>query len=165
MRPALPWSSPATGISGIERCRVCVENRPGSAYVSPHEENQPARRAHSLPLRRLPSLPPTRACRNVGVLSIFKTLATRNADRSAARQSRILRWDQPLTGKRQRLRAWLNMLFIDHGIIRLVYVNEHSVTPDFSRSAQPAPHDIRRLASAGLRTCLLYTSPSPRDRG
>lgn len=86
------------------------------------------------------------------MLSIFKARAARNADRSAARQSRILRWDQPLTGKRQRLRAWLNMLFIDHGIIRLVYVNERSVAPGFSRSAQPAPHDVKRLASAGLKT-------------
>ena len=48
--------------------------------------------------------------------------------------------------------AWLNMIFVDHAIFRLIYLNFHRVTPEFWRSAQPAPHDIRRLAKEGLKT-------------
>lgn len=84
------------------------------------------------------------------MLSIFKS-----AKRSgAARLSRIARWDRPLTSTGQRVSAWINMLFVDHGIIRLIYVNEQHVGPAFKRSAQPAPHDIRRMAREGIRTII-----------
>ncbi len=69
-----------------------------------------------------------------------------------ARQARIARWDRPIVTLGQRLRAWGDMLIRDHGIFRLLYLNEHSITPEFRRSAQPAPHDIRRLAREGVRT-------------
>jgi len=45
-----------------------------------------------------------------------------------------------------------DMLFIDHGIFRLVYVNRHPLGQEAWRSAQPAPHHIRRLAEQGVRT-------------
>jgi protein tyrosine phosphatase (PTP) superfamily phosphohydrolase (DUF442 family) len=61
-------------------------------------------------------------------------------------------WDRPLTSRGQRLRAWTNMLFSDHGIFRLFYINEHAVTREMRRSAQPAPGDIARAAEAGVRT-------------
>lgn len=44
------------------------------------------------------------------------------------------------------------MILVDHGFFRLAYLNLHRVTPDFWRSAQPAPHHIRRLAKDGLKT-------------
>ena len=44
------------------------------------------------------------------------------------------------------------MLFVDHGIFRLVYPNSHRLSDKAWRSAQPAPHQIRRFAKAGIRT-------------
>lgn len=82
-------------------------------------------------------------------MNIFKTSPEQ---RSAAREKRIGDWDRPLTGKRHRLRAWLNLLFVDHGIIRKFYLNRHEVTADFQRSAQPDPSDIERFAKDGIKT-------------
>jgi protein tyrosine phosphatase (PTP) superfamily phosphohydrolase (DUF442 family) len=44
------------------------------------------------------------------------------------------------------------MLFPDHGIFRLVYLNRHRLGARAWRSAQPAPHQIRALAQLGIRT-------------
>ncbi len=82
------------------------------------------------------------------MLNIFKT----PQQRWAARQQRIGAWDRPLTGRSQRVRAWLNMLFVDHGVLRLMYLNRHRVTQHFHRSAQPGPHDIDHFARDGIRT-------------
>lgn len=51
-----------------------------------------------------------------------------------------------------RMVQYLDMLFIDHGIFRLLYVNKHRLGDRAWRSAQPAPHNIRALARQGLRT-------------
>ena len=48
--------------------------------------------------------------------------------------------------------SYLDMLFIDHGIFRLVYVNQHPLGANAWRSAQPLPHHIRALARRGVRT-------------
>lgn len=48
--------------------------------------------------------------------------------------------------------AYLDLLFVDHGIFRLVYLNRHRLGERAWRSAQPAPHDIRALARQGVRT-------------
>jgi protein tyrosine/serine phosphatase len=48
----------------------------------------------------------------------------------------------------------LDMLFIDHGIFRLIYLNKHRLGAHAWRSAQPAPHQIRALARRGLRTII-----------
>jgi protein tyrosine phosphatase (PTP) superfamily phosphohydrolase (DUF442 family) len=69
-----------------------------------------------------------------------------------ARQRRIRRWRKPLTRRRDRIRAWLNMLIVDHGFIRYFYSNTWRVSPSMWRSAQPGPHHIRRFARAGGRT-------------
>ena len=44
------------------------------------------------------------------------------------------------------------MLFVDHGIFRLVYLNRHRIAEDAWRSAQPSPRDIGRMARAGIKT-------------
>ncbi len=44
------------------------------------------------------------------------------------------------------------MLLVDHGIFRLFYANCHKISDKAWRSAQPAPHHIRRFADAGIRT-------------
>jgi protein tyrosine phosphatase (PTP) superfamily phosphohydrolase (DUF442 family) len=51
--------------------------------------------------------------------------------------------------------AWYaDMLLIDHGIFRLIYVNRHRLSHEAWRSAQPAPHHIRALRRRGLRTII-----------
>jgi protein tyrosine/serine phosphatase len=48
----------------------------------------------------------------------------------------------------------LDMLFIDHGVLRLVYVNRHRLGDRAWRSAQPGPRHIRVLKRQGLRTVI-----------
>lgn len=48
--------------------------------------------------------------------------------------------------------SYLDMLFVDHGIFRMVYANCHKISDRAWRSAQPAPHHIRRFAKSGIRT-------------
>lgn len=50
--------------------------------------------------------------------------------------------------------AWVHLLLIDHGLLRLVYLNAHRVGPRLWRAAQPAPHDIARFKRLGVRTVL-----------
>lgn len=47
---------------------------------------------------------------------------------------------------------YFDMLFIDHGVFRLLYVNRHRLGEHAWRSAQPAPHHIKALAREGIRT-------------
>ena len=44
------------------------------------------------------------------------------------------------------------MLFVDHGIFRIIYGNSHRLSDKAWRAAQPAPHQLRRYAKAGVRT-------------
>lgn len=119
-----PWSSLAIAISGIE-----------VSHGWPHISGEVSDHG-----------------RTARLLSIFKTPEQRMAERQANRQQRITDWERPLDSKGQRVRAWLNMLFVDHGVIRLIYLNQHAVTADFHRSAQPGPHDIDRFAREGIKT-------------
>ncbi|MEM6973185.1 MAG: tyrosine-protein phosphatase [Pseudomonadota bacterium] len=68
------------------------------------------------------------------------------------RRRRERRWLKPLDTPRKRLKAWANMLLVDHGIFRALYSNTHRVTALMWRSAQPMPHHIRRFARAGGAT-------------
>ncbi len=72
--------------------------------------------------------------------------------RYARRMARIARWDKPLAGGLDRVRAWLHMLLADHGVFRVLYLNKHRVSEKLWRSAQPAPHQIARLKEQGIRT-------------
>lgn len=47
---------------------------------------------------------------------------------------------------------YADMLIVDHGIFRLAYLNRHRLGRSAWRSAQPAPHQIARLARLGVRT-------------
>ena len=60
----------------------------------------------------------------------------------------------PSLTRRQRLRAFLDMWLVDHGFIRDIYCNIHQVGPGVWRSAQPAPHHLRRAKRLGIRTVL-----------
>jgi protein tyrosine/serine phosphatase len=58
-------------------------------------------------------------------------------------------WLRRIAGKPA---SWLDMLFIDHGIFRLIYSNRHQLDERAWRSAQLAPHQIRALQRLGVRT-------------
>ena len=70
----------------------------------------------------------------------------------ARRERREARWNRPIGSTRERMRAWIDLLFVDHGALRLMHLNAHRVTPTLWRSAQPSPRDIARMAGAGLKT-------------
>jgi len=53
-----------------------------------------------------------------------------------------------------RLRAWMDMLVVDHGILRLGWRHWHAVRPGLYRSNQPAPFHVRRAARFGIRTII-----------
>lgn len=54
----------------------------------------------------------------------------------------------------QRVIGYLEMLFVDHGIFRVVYSNIHQVSPRMYRSAQLAPFQIKRAAEMGIKTII-----------
>jgi protein tyrosine/serine phosphatase len=60
--------------------------------------------------------------------------------------------DFDLTSPRRRAYAWLDLMLVDHGLLRLLYANHHRVTARLSRSAQPAPGDLKRLKARGVRS-------------
>jgi protein tyrosine/serine phosphatase len=68
--------------------------------------------------------------------------------------ARIARWDRPLQGSLGRVRAWVHMLLVDHGVFRLIYLNKHRVSGRLWRSAQPAPFQLVRLQREGVRTVI-----------
>ena len=68
------------------------------------------------------------------------------------RAARLNRWRRPLSGWRERLWAWADMIFLDHGFLRWVYLNLHRISPRAWRAAQPSPGQIGRLARRGIRT-------------
>jgi protein tyrosine phosphatase (PTP) superfamily phosphohydrolase (DUF442 family) len=70
-------------------------------------------------------------------------------DRRARRRARNLK---PIAGWTQRLRLWLNALFVDHQILRWFYLNRHRLGREAWRSAQPSPGQIRWFARRGVRT-------------
>jgi protein tyrosine/serine phosphatase len=70
-------------------------------------------------------------------------------ERQKAREARIARWSRPLSNRRDRLNAWMNMIFLDHGFFRLFYLNKHRVDEKLYRAAQPWPHQIRAFARQG----------------
>lgn len=55
--------------------------------------------------------------------------------------------------------AYFELLLIDHGLFRLLYLNRHRISPQAWRAAQPAPHDIRRFAREGVRTIINLRGP------
>jgi len=53
----------------------------------------------------------------------------------------------------QRLLAWLDLLVVDHGLVRLVHPNWGEVAPGVYRSAQPTPGQLRSAVRRhGIKT-------------
>ncbi len=80
------------------------------------------------------------------------TLPAKTRKRLKRRQRARELWGGPIETPWRRIHAWLNMLFVDHGIFRLFYLNKHRVGAEAWRSAQPLPHQIARAARDGVRT-------------
>ena len=74
--------------------------------------------------------------------------------RQARRKASLRRWEKPLTTWRRRLRAWLDMIVVDHGFFRIIYLNRHQVSDKFWRAAQPTPGQIRDAAHDGVKTII-----------
>ncbi|WP_350150463.1 tyrosine-protein phosphatase [Thalassobaculum sp.] len=64
----------------------------------------------------------------------------------------------PLTSDERRS-AWLNMLLVDHGFLRQVYVHRHKVADGVWRAAQPGPGHLEQFAKEGIRTILNLRGP------
>jgi protein tyrosine/serine phosphatase len=47
---------------------------------------------------------------------------------------------------------YADMLLVDHGVFRLFYLNRHPLGSRAWRAAQPAPHQLARIASLGVKT-------------
>jgi len=54
----------------------------------------------------------------------------------------------------RRLRAYLDMLFVDHGIFRVVWTARHEIAPGVYRSNQPLPFQLAALARGGVKTVI-----------
>lgn len=55
--------------------------------------------------------------------------------------------------------TYVDMLFVDHGIFRVLYLNKHKIAPGVYRSAQPTPRQIARLARRGVKTIVNLRGP------
>ena len=78
----------------------------------------------------------------------------RPEDYDRARSERLNKWRRKLETPAETRAAWTNMILGDHGFIRLAHLNLHRVDQSVWRSAQPWPHQIRRLARDGLKTVI-----------
>jgi protein tyrosine/serine phosphatase len=58
----------------------------------------------------------------------------------------------PQLSGRERLRAWLDMLFVDFSVIRAAFWNLHQIVPGVWRAAQPMPHHLRKAKRMGVKT-------------
>lgn len=61
----------------------------------------------------------------------------------------------------QRLRWWLNMLFVDHSIFRFFYNTRLAVTPELHRCGHPMPYQLRAAKAAGIACVLSLRGNEP----
>lgn len=60
-----------------------------------------------------------------------------------------------LTSFPSRLLAYLDMIFVDHGIFRVIYNNLHALPGGLYRSSQPSPGQIRKYQrKLGIKTII-----------
>ena len=63
----------------------------------------------------------------------------------------------------RRWAAWLDLMFVDHGVFRAIYANRHKIDDDMYRSSQPSPGQVAKLARHGIKT--IINLRGPRDCG
>ena len=66
-------------------------------------------------------------------------------------------------GTRRGLRDWTELIFKDHGFLRIWWHNLHEVAPGMWRSNQPGPSRVHAAAGMGIRT--IINLRGPRDDG
>lgn len=72
--------------------------------------------------------------------------------RHEQRDRRRRRYGRPPQRFSEHVRARANAFFVDHAFFRLLHLNLHPLGEKAFRSAQPWPHQFRRLARGGLKT-------------
>ncbi len=65
-----------------------------------------------------------------------------------------------LTSPAGRKRAWRDLIWGDHGFLRLRFRNRWQITPNMARSNQPSPVHLEEEAKLGTRTVLNLRGPS-----
>lgn len=80
--------------------------------------------------------------------------------RESRRTRRRRRYGKAPVGAKQRLRAWLDALFVDHQILRYLFPNRHRLGAGAWRSSQPSPGQLAALQRQGLRTVVNLRGPS-----
>ncbi len=60
------------------------------------------------------------------------------------------RFDLATEAGRRRARA--DLMWTDHGFLRVAFQNFHWISPEMARANQPSPEHIRRYAAMGIRT-------------
>lgn len=60
---------------------------------------------------------------------------------------------------RRGLQDWLELIFKDHGFLRLGWHNRHEFSPGMWRANQPAPKDVRAAARLGVKTIINLRGP------
>ena len=68
-------------------------------------------------------------------------------------------WPAPLRAALGPAGDWLDLMLVDHGFIREIYLNMHEIAPGVWRSAQPSPGAVRQLAARGIKTILNLRGP------
>ena len=71
-------------------------------------------------------------------------------------------WRAP-TGQRRGAIDWIELIFKDHGFLRVAWHNQHQIADDVWRSNQPGPGRIAKLADQGIKT--IINLRGPRDEG
>lgn len=61
-------------------------------------------------------------------------------------------WRNDLGTPWARTRAYLDMLFVDHGVFRTLWKSLHPLSPKMWRSNQPGPLQIAKLKRMGIKT-------------
>jgi protein tyrosine phosphatase (PTP) superfamily phosphohydrolase (DUF442 family) len=79
------------------------------------------------------------------------------------RQKLIAGTPTRLRGPFAHVMEHFDLIAVDHGVFRALYLNRHKVDDEVWRSAQPAPHHLRKFARLGVRTVINLRGP--RDCG
>ena len=62
-------------------------------------------------------------------------------------------------GARRGVVDWAELIFKDHGFLRLYWHNEHEIAPGMWRCNQPSPGRIRMAADRGIKTIINLRGP------
>jgi protein tyrosine/serine phosphatase len=69
--------------------------------------------------------------------------------------------DPDISTRAKRLHAYWDLLGVDHGIFRCLWVNRHRVSENFYRSGQPMPLHVRQAARRGIKTIVNLRGENP----